>query len=201
MVKNQVSDTDRLIFATSNPGKADELRHYLRGRSIQIRTLQDLDDAPSIVEDRPDLRGNARKKAATIYRHTGLPTVADDTGLEVEALDGAPGVYSARFAGPDADDAANRAKLLEVMRSESNRRARFHTVLAYADGSDIQYFEGICHGVIIPHERGSRGFGYDPIFLPAGSEQTFAEMTKEEKNAISHRGRALRKFASTFGSA
>lgn len=188
---------DQLIFATSNLGKADELRHYLRHQTLRIRTLHDLDDPPSVVEDRDDLRGNARKKAETIYRHTNKPTVADDTGLEVEALDGAPGVHSARFAGPSATDADNRSKLLRAMKHESNRRARFRTVLAYIDGEETQYFEGLCEGVIIPHERGSRGFGYDSLFVPNGHERTFAQLTKEEKNAISHRGRALKKFAET----
>lgn len=186
---------EQLIFATSNPGKADELRHYLRESSLEVKALSDLEDPPSIVEDQPDLRGNARKKAEVIFQHTGLPTVADDTGLEVVALDGRPGVHSARFAGPSANDAANRAKLLEVMKSQSDRRARFRTVLAFVQNGDVQYFEGICEGVILPHERGTGGFGYDPLFLPHGRERTFAELSKAEKNRISHRGRALAKFA------
>ncbi len=185
----------QLIFATSNPGKADELRHYLRESSIDVQALRDLEDPPAVVEDQPDLRGNARKKAEAIFDHTGLPTVADDTGLEVAALDGRPGVHSARFAGPSADDAANRAKLLEVMRGEYDRRARFRTVLAFVRNGGVQYFEGVCEGVILPDEHGTGGFGYDPLFLPHGREYTFAELSKAEKNKISHRGRALEKFA------
>lgn len=185
----------QLIFATSNPGKADELRHYLRESSIHVESLLDRPDSPSIDEDQPDLRGNARKKAEVIHRRFGLPTLADDTGLEVAALDGQPGVHSARFAGPSADDAENRSKLLEVMADETDRRARFRTVLAFLHDGNLQYFEGICEGVILPRERGTGGFGYDPIFLPDGREHTFAELSKGEKNAISHRGRALKKFA------
>jgi XTP/dITP diphosphohydrolase len=193
-----MTDRYQLLFATGNPGKARELQDYLTDLPIDIITLASLADTPTVEEDQPTLAGNARKKADVIHRHTGLPTVADDTGLEVEALDGRPGVHSARFAGSSATDEQNRSKLLRVMEGESNRRARFRTVLAFRDEDTLEYFEGICEGIILPLERGTRGFGYDSVFVPRGREHTFAELSKREKNTISHRGRALRKFAKTL---
>lgn len=184
-----------LIFATTNAGKARELRAYLADLPVTVHTLADLSKPPTVVEDRPTLKGNAQKKAETLHNATGLPTLADDTGLEVDALDGAPGVYSARFAGEAADDTANRAKLLSELRETSKRTARFRTVLAFVESDTTSFFEGICEGVITKEERGSGGFGYDSIFQPTGHNRTFAEITKEEKNVISHRGQALKKFA------
>ena len=135
------------------------------------------------------------KKPKPLHAHTGLPALADDTGLEVGALGGRPGVRSARFAGPHADDAANRARLLRELAGHADRAAQFRTVIALAEGGDVRYFEGVCRGLIIEEERGTGGFGYDALFVPEGEARTFAEMRQEEKNAISHRGRALREVA------
>lgn len=180
-----------LVLATRNPGKVAELRALLRDLPVTLRPASEVEDAPAVVEDRPTLEGNARKKAEVLQRHTGLPALADDTGLEVDALDGAPGVHTARFAGPDADDAANRALLREALRTADDRRARFRTVVALADASGTRCVEGVCHGRIAREERGAHGFGYDALFVPDGHDTTFAEMTANAKNAVSHRARAL----------
>jgi XTP/dITP diphosphohydrolase len=153
---------------------------------------------PDVVEDADTLEGNARLKAAAVAAATGRPAIADDTGLEVVALDGAPGVLAARFAGEDATYAANRAKLLAALDGRADRRARFRTVvvIAWPDGRET-VAEGVCDGVIAEEERGERGFGYDPVFVPVeGDGRTFAEMSDQEKNALSHRARALRNLLS-----
>lgn len=186
-----------LVLATRNPGKLAEIRALLRGLPVRLHALQDLEGgAPEVEEDASTLDGNARKKAETIQRHTGRPTLADDTGLEVEALGGAPGVRTARFAGEDASDAANRQHLLNTLNGETDRRAQFRTVVAYADGQETWAVEGVCRGRIIHEERGKKGFGYDAVFVPNGKDRTFAELSPSEKNAISHRSRALQEFAS-----
>ena len=185
----------KIVLATRNPGKVAELRALLADLPVELVSAGDLDGAPDVEEDAPTLEGNARKKAEALHRFAGLPALADDTGLEVDALRGAPGVHSARFAGLDADDAANRARLLRDLDGSDDRGARFRTVLAFADGDDVQFFDGICEGQITESERGSEGFGYDALFQPEGETQTFSEMTAEAKNAISHRGRALAQFA------
>ena len=186
----------RLVLATRNPGKVAELRARLEGLSVALVSAADVDGAPEVDEDRDTLRGNAEKKARALHAHTGRPALADDTGLEVDALGGAPGVRSARFAGPDADDAANRAHLLRHLENADDRSARFRTVLAFTDGADTHFFDGVCEGTITRDERGDGGFGYDSLFVPAdGDGRTFAQMDKTEKNAISHRGRALDAFA------
>ena len=184
-----------LLLATRNPGKVRELRALLADLPVTLRTPADLDVPPAVEEDRPTLEGNARKKARTLHAHTGLPTLADDTGLEVDALDGRPGVHSARYAGPDADDAANRAQLLRALDGASDRRAQFRTVVAWMDEDGTERtFEGVCRGRIIEEERGAGGFGYDALFVPDGHTQTFAELSAAEKNRISHRARALQRF-------
>lgn len=184
-----------LVLATRNPGKVKELRALLGDLSVTLRTPADLDAPPDVDEDQPTLEGNARKKALTLHAYTGLPTLADDTGLEVAALDGRPGVHSARYAGPDADDAANRTKLLRQLTGAADRGAQFRTVLAWVDeDGDVRTFEGVCRGHIITEERGTGGFGYDALFVPEGESQTFAELSAAEKNQISHRARALRQF-------
>lgn len=195
-----MSESYQLLFATTNAGKARELRAYLSDLPVEVRTLADLTNAPEVEEDRPSLQGNARKKAETLYRHTGIPTVADDTGLEVDALGGAPGVRSARFAGNDVTEADNRAKLLREMEQKTNRNARFRTVLAFTVNGETRFFEGVCNGTITKAERGDGGFGYDSLFKPEGETRTFAELTKEEKNSISHRGHALQKFVAALRS-
>ena len=184
-----------IVLATRNPGKVAEIRALLADMPVALRLAEDIDGAPLVDEDAPTLEGNARKKALALHAHTGLPALADDTGLEVEALDGRPGVHSARFAGPAATDAGNRARLRRDLAGASNRAAQFRTVIAFAEAGTVRYFEGVCKGHILDEERGAHGFGYDALFVPDGQTRTFAELSPEEKNAISHRGRALRAFA------
>jgi len=189
----------KIVLATQNPGKVAEMKALLAGLPVELYPASAWPDAPDIEEDRPTLKGNARKKAEALYRHTGLPALADDTALEVVALDGRPGVRSARYAGPEADSVANRALLLSELKNISDRRARFRTVIALATSDGLSYFEGICNGHILKAERGSGGFGYDALFVPEGETLTFAELDSEKKNGISHRGRALRHFAEALG--
>lgn len=184
----------KLVLATRNPGKVAEMKALLQDLPVELYSVTDFPDAPIVEEDAPNLEGNAHKKAVALHAHTGLPALADDTGLEVAALGGRPGVHSARFAGPEANDATNRMHLAEQMHSKQNRHAQFRTVIAFAESDGVSYFEGVCKGVIIDEERGAAGFGYDPLFVPAGKTRTFAEMSKVEKNTISHRGRALAAF-------
>lgn len=181
-----------LLLATRNPDKLEEIRALFGVPGWTLRSALDVPDAPEVEEDRPTLEGNAVKKAVCLARHTGWWAMADDTGLEVEALGGAPGVFSARFAGPDAAYEANVVKLLRDLVGVSNRRARFRTVVALADPEGHHaWVEGACQGTIATERRGTGGFGYDPVFLPDGSSRTFGEMSLEDKNAISHRARAL----------
>lgn len=184
----------KIILATRNPGKIQEMRQLLAGLPVDLISAADLETAPDVAESADTLEGNALKKAETLHRMTGLPTLADDTGLEVAALDGQPGVHSARYAGPTATDRDNREKLLRMLNGVDNRAARFRTVIAYIDDEGVHTFEGLCAGTISHEERGEGGFGYDPIFVPEGVTQTFAEMSALEKNQISHRGGALREF-------
>lgn len=185
----------RLVLATRNAGKVAELQARLRLLGVDLVSAADL-DAPAVDEDADTLRGNAEKKARALFGHAGLPALADDTGLEVDALGGAPGVRSARYAGDGATDADNRRRLLADLAGAPGRAARFRTVLAYADGDGVRFFDGVCDGLIATEEAGAAGFGYDSVFRPAsGDGRTFAEMSAEEKNRISHRGRALDAFA------
>ena len=186
----------KIVLATQNPGKVEEMQALLADLPVDLVTTADFPDAPDVEEDASTLAGNASKKALALHEHTGLPALADDTGLEVEALDGAPGVHSARYAGLDVTEADNRTHLLEEMKGLTDRAARFRTMAALAlDGGKVRHFEGICRGEILDEERGTGGFGYDPLFLPEGYDQTFAELSPDEKNRISHRGRALEKVA------
>jgi XTP/dITP diphosphohydrolase len=189
-----------LVSATANPHKLEEITAIL-GDQVELRPRPA--DVPEVVEDAPDLLGNARLKAEAIHAASGLAAVADDTGLEVDALAGAPGVHSARFAGPDATDADNVAKLLAELEGVTDRRARFRTV-AYVTIDDDRSIDvsGTCEGTIARAPRGDHGFGYDPVFVPAeGDGRTFAEMTAAEKHAMSHRGRAFRALAAALGEA
>ncbi len=184
-----------LVLATRNAGKIAELRALLSELPVRLRAAEEFPGAPEVDEDRPTLASNARKKAEALHRHTGLPALADDTGLEVDALDGAPGVRTARFAGgPEANDAANRAHLLGVLLDPEDRAARFRTVMALAGAGGTRCVEGICRGRIARSECGAAGFGYDPVFIPEDETRTFAEMSAGEKNAVSHRARALEKI-------
>ena len=180
----------QLVCASANPDKVAEIRALLDG---VVDLLPRPADVPDVVEDADSLVGNARLKAAAIVAATGLPAVADDTGLEVDALGGAPGVYAARYAGEGCSYADNRSKLLREMADVDDRRARFRTValVCWPDGSEL-HVEGVCSGAVTTEERGTIGFGYDAVFQPdEGDGATFAEMTPAAKHAISHRGRAF----------
>lgn len=182
-----------LFFGTGNAKKLKEIREIL-GDRYTLMSFNDL-PAPMDVEETEDtLEGNAILKARAYHAATGLPCFADDTGLEVTALGGRPGVYSARYAGPEGDAARNMAKLLHELDGVTDRSARFRTVIAWYDGQDLHTFEGVLTGSIGTTPIGSNGFGYDPVFIPAGQDRTLAQMDADEKNAISHRGQALRKF-------
>ena len=179
-----------IVAATANPAKLSEIREILDGI---MEVLPRPAGVPDVSEDAPDLVGNARLKANAVAVATGGSALADDTGLEVAALGGAPGVRSARYAGDDATDADNVALLLDRMRGVTDRSACFHTVVIVAGGGGEVISHGLCEGAIATEPRGEGGFGYDPVFVPAeGDGRTFAEMSAEEKHAISHRGRALR---------
>lgn len=188
-----------LLLASGNRGKIEEIRLVLSGLAVDIRTGADLGGLPEVIESEDTLEGNARLKAETLYRLTGLPALSDDTGLEVFALGGEPGVRSARFAGETANPADNRALLLELMKDRLDRSARFRTVMAFTDETGTHLFEGSCSGVITQSGRGTGGFGYDELFEPDGLQATFAELDPELKNAISHRGEALRRFVAFLG--
>lgn len=183
----------KIIFATNNAHKLSEVQAVL-GDRFELVTPRMCGIEEEIPETADTLEGNAAQKVHYLYDRTGLDCFADDTGLEVEALDGAPGVHSARYATDGHDFAANNRLLLKNLEGNENRRARFRTVICLIEGGVEHRFEGIVEGRIIDHEAGSEGFGYDPLFVPDGFDRTFAEMTGEEKNTISHRGRAVRKL-------
>lgn len=183
----------KLLFATSNQHKLSEIQHQL-GEEFQLLSLKDIDHNTEIPETQPTIAGNAIQKAEFVAEHYQMECFADDTGLEVEALDGAPGVYSARYAGEEKSAEKNMDKLLTELANHENKAAQFTTVIAlYMDGK-IHLFDGVLEGQIIDKKRGDKGFGYDPIFVPNGYNITLAEMTQEEKNAISHRGKAVKKL-------
>ncbi len=184
----------KLLFATNNAHKLSEVRAVL-GEGFVLTTPREAGVTEEIPEDQPTLEGNALQKARYLHARTGLDCFADDTGLEVEALGGAPGVHSARYASDGHDFAANNRLLLRNLDGTGNRRARFRTVIALILDGEEHLFEGVVHGHIAHEESGSGGFGYDPLFIPDGETVTFAEMSAEAKNAVSHRGRAVRKFA------
>jgi len=188
-----------LVLATRNKGKTEEIRALLSGSPVQLKNLDDFGPIPEVVEDGETFDDNAYKKASFTARVLGFPAIADDSGLVVEALNGEPGVYSARYAGEDADDAANNAKLLDQMAGVEDRRAAFQCVLSIAmpTGQALTY-EGRCDGVIAQAPSGDGGFGYDPLFYCPDKGKTFAELTLEEKGEISHRGRALKEVADEF---
>ena len=189
----------KLVFATNNAHKLEEIRAIL-GNKIEILSLNDINCHADIPETADTLEGNAALKAQYIYNNYGLNCFADDTGLEVEALDGAPGVYSARYAGGEGHDSeANMKKLLSEMKGKENRKARFRTAICLIEGGKEHLFEGIVNGEIIEERRGGEGFGYDPVFVPEGYSETFAEMGSDEKNKISHRARAVKKLCEYLG--
>lgn len=183
----------KIIFATNNAHKLSEVQAVL-GDGFELVTPHMCGVEEDIPETAATLEGNASQKSHYLYEKTGLDCFADDTGLEVEALGGEPGVHSARYATDGHDFAANNRLLLKNLEGKENRRARFRTVISLIEGGEEHLFEGIVEGRIIDHESGEEGFGYDPLFVPDGFDRTFAEMTAEEKNAVSHRGRAVRKL-------
>lgn len=181
----------RLVFATRNPGKVQEIAQMLSD-VYDIVGLDDIGCSEDIPETAPTIPGNAIQKAEYVLHRYGVHCFADDTGLEVDALDGEPGVRTARYAGPEKDAEANMTKLIDALQGAANRAARFRTVIALTTPEGTRTFEGICEGHIGETRSGTDGFGYDPIFIPSGGTKTFAEMDAAAKNAISHRGLAVR---------
>jgi len=189
----------KLLVATRNPHKLDEILAILVLPGLQMLSMRDFPDLPEVVEDGETFAANAAKKARLLSQATGLWAMGDDSGLEVAALDGEPGVYSARYAGEPVNYAANNAKLLARLAGQPNRRARFRCVLALAEpGGLCRTLEGRCEGTITEAPRGSHGFGYDPLFVPDGDTLTFAEMPASAKNGRSHRALALRQAATDW---
>ena len=184
----------KLVFATNNQHKLDEVRQITAPYGIEIVSLADIHCEEEIPETAETLEGNAWQKAHFVRENYGMDCFADDTGLEVEVLDNAPGVYSARYAGLGHDSEANMQKLLGELAGKENRKARFRTVIALTLGGEEHTFEGIVTGQITTEKRGEKGFGYDPIFIPDGYDKTFAELGDETKNQISHRARAVSKL-------
>lgn len=185
-----------IVIATRNANKVAEFRQILRDFPFELRSLADFGPIPEAVEDGNSFDENAYKKAVHTARILGLPAIADDSGLVVEALGGEPGIYSARYAGPSATDDENCQKLLMNLAGKPNRRAAFHCVISIAvpSGPALTY-EAQCEGIILEEKIGRKGFGYDPLFLYEPLQKTFAELSPEEKNAVSHRGKALQEFS------
>jgi len=182
----------KLVIATRNAHKLEEIHAIFDFQRLEVCSAFDFPHIPDVVEDGDTLEANAIKKTVEICNATGLPTLADDSGLEVEALNGEPGVYSARWSGEGCTYADNNAKLLSELVGKTNRRAQFRTVIALTlPGERPLTVEGAVKGIIIDELRGEQGFGYDPLFMPDGYNQTFAELSAEVKNKISHRARAL----------
>jgi XTP/dITP diphosphohydrolase len=185
--------TNELIFATNNKHKLTEIQSLI-GSQLSIKSLEDIGCTDDIAETADTLEGNALLKARYVFDKYGVNCFADDTGLEIEALNGRPGVLSARYATQGHDFEANIDKVLSELEGSVNRKARFRTVIVLIIDNTVNYFEGIVEGVIITERHGKEGFGYDPVFLPDGYKQTFAEMPLIEKNKISHRARAVNKL-------
>lgn len=184
----------QLVLATRNRHKVGEFTAMLDLPGVEILPVDAFPDCPEVDEDQPTFLGNAIKKAVLVARAVRRWTLADDSGLAVDALGGRPGVYSARYAGPECDYAANNRKLLGELAGVADRTARFHCVIALSNpAGQADAVEGTCEGVIAPAPRGDQGFGYDPLFIPAGDTRTFAELPAADKNRISHRARALQK--------
>lgn len=183
----------KIVFATNNKHKLDEVRKIVAGK-IDIVSLEDIGCYDDIPETADTLEGNALLKANYVKNKFGLDCFADDTGLEVEALDNAPGVFSARYAGIAHDSEGNMKKLLSEMNGKTNRKAHFRTVIALVRGNETFLFEGLVKGMISMEKKGTNGFGYDPVFIPDGYSQSFAEMGEDVKNTISHRAEAVRKL-------
>ena len=191
----------RVLLATRNRNKLREIREVFDGVEIEFLTVDDVPELPDVVEDRETFRGNAEKKAVEMAAASGLRALADDSGLEVDALGGRPGVWSARYAGSHGDDLANLEKVLAELEGVDDRSARFRCAIALAEPTgDVRCVEGVCEGSIAREAAGENGFGYDPIFIPAGHTRTFAQFDAENKNRLSHRGNALRAAAREWAS-
>lgn len=186
----------KILIATNNKHKVNEIKNILNNDNFELFTLSDLIIDIEVEEDKNTLEGNALKKAEEMFKITKMPTLADDTGLFVEALNGEPGVFSSRFAGENATYDDNCKKLLKCMKDipEGKRKAYFKTVVCFYEYENkYHFFNGICNGHITTQKYGEKGFGYDPLFIPDGFERTYAEMSDKEKNSISHRGKAFKK--------
>lgn len=197
MREKQTFPWESVVLATKNKGKIKEFTRMFSSWDVRVLTMEDDLDLPDVIEDGDTFEANARKKAEEIMAATGLPALADDSGLEVDALDGRPGVYSARFAGEQASDADNNAKLVSLMEQvpEEDRQARFVSVLAFAlPAGETLLARGTCEGRITLEAAGTNGFGYDPHFYMPEAGRTMAELSPDEKNAVSHRGAAVRKL-------
>ncbi len=183
----------RLVLATNNRHKILEIRTILKDLDLEILTLQDIPGVPPLIEDGETFEENALQKARIVHRHSKFPTLADDSGLEVFYLNGKPGVFSARYSGERATDEKNNEKLLSEMRGVAprRRRAQFRSVIAFVNAGSEEVTVGICPGNVAEKPRGTNGFGYDPIFVPDGFDKTYAELTAEQKNTISHRAQSL----------
>jgi XTP/dITP diphosphohydrolase len=186
-------DLMTLVFASNNEHKIKEISSLL-GDSFMLLSLHDINILEDIPEEEPQIEGNALAKARFVHNASGMDVFADDTGLEIAALNDLPGVHSARFAGENKDSSANIEKVLSMLGNSENRQARFRTIIALILDKKEYLFEGVINGTIIREKKGTGGFGYDPIFIPEGKIQTFAEMGLEEKNTISHRARAFEKL-------
>jgi len=188
-----------LVLATRNQGKISEFKELVSGFNIEVKSLEDFGPIPPVEEDGNSFEENAYKKAHLTARFLGLPALADDSGLVVEVLDGAPGICSARYAGEGATDQENNLKLLEAMKGEDNRNAFFETVIAIAvPRGPALIYEGRCEGEIVHELTGENGFGYDPLFYYPPMKKTFAQISLEEKNSVSHRGRAISEIRNEF---
>lgn len=185
----------QLVFASNNNNKIKEIQQLVP-TDIQILSLKDIGCEADIPETADTIEGNAILKANYVTEHYGYPCFADDSGLEIDALNGAPGVYSARYAGSQCNDDDNMNKVLEKLQNETNRKANFKTVIALNMNGEQHLFTGIINGEIIHEKRGTNGFGYDPVFVADGYQKTFAELTMEEKSTISHRGKAVKQLVS-----
>ncbi len=184
---------DRLLVATRNRGKVREIIPFLKDSVKEVICLLDLDEEIEVEETEDTFEGNAVLKSEALFRHTGLITLADDSGIEVDVLDGAPGVYSARFSGEGATDKKNSEKLLRLMEGKESRSARFRCVMALTTTEGTHTFDGKVDGIITEKPAGTSGFGYDPVFIPDGYTQTFAELGLDIKQTLSHRAKALEK--------
>lgn len=186
----------KLVLATRNSDKVREIKRIIDTLEIEILCLNDFPEIPEIIEDGDTFQDNAYKKARTVFTHTGIPALADDSGLEVDYLNGEPGVYSSRFAGERATYSQNNQKLLHLLQDvpPEKRQARFRCVMALKTATEVKFVEGVCEGTIMAELRGSGGFGYDPLFYAAEYKKTFAELELKVKNQISHRGKALRQI-------